>query len=151
MNPWVWLAAVIVLEALAINITYNRWQAAVVRENAVQGKFDAFVQAVKDRGEQAAHEAEEKEKVYRETANHLRDRGGRLALELERLRSRPISSPDGNPVSVTTCGPALDGGTGGERVPLEAYRSLQERAALDAARLQAWEEYRIRNGIPLLD
>jgi hypothetical protein len=144
-SPTLWLGIGCALLAFTTWASYNRWQAAVQREAQVRGEFDAFVAAVKARGEERERETAKKEAEDRETfklvkAKYAADLARRDA-DLRRLRERPPERPDRSEVPVTRIGPERPDGTAEKLVPLEEYRALEERAyddALKLTRLQEW-------------
>lgn len=146
-SPTLWLGVGCALLALTTWVSYNRWQAAVEREARVRGEFDAFVSAVKARGEEQERETASKEAKNRETfkltkARYTADLARRDA-DLKRLRDAP-TDPSGRPLPQFSACPG--GPDGAKQEPLSTvaladYTALQERSyddALKLSRLQAW-------------
>jgi hypothetical protein len=110
-----------------------------------QGELDAFVAAVKARGEERERETAAKEAKDRETfklvkAKYAADIARRDA-DLKRLRERPPERPDRSEVPVTRIGPERPDGAPAQFVPLEEYRALEERSYDDALRLSRLQEW----------
>lgn len=142
---WVGIAIVILLLALSARAFYRQWQGEVESHAKTRGEFSAFTAAVKARGEEAQRETDAKDRANREYFNEqkrlIADADRRAADALRRLRERPPARPDGSAVPVASTCTGDVPGPASERVPLEDYRALEERAFHDARRLREMSTY----------
>jgi hypothetical protein len=146
---WIGIVVVIAIEALAIRAFYRKWQAEVEAHAKTRGEYAAFVGAVKARGDEAQREVDRTVKQWKETNEAIKSDAARRIAALERLsRDRPVR-PDGSSVPRTTCSPAGADRPAGELVPLADYAALESRCAIDAVRLQGYEDWRQKHNFPV--
>lgn len=147
-NPLLLLSAALGIGLVVTGLVAKGYKERVIhwrtQYESVQAQFGAFRMQVAAAGEKAKAEAEAKERKQAEV-NHAvvadyEMRLARLRSEYQRLRERPVR-PDLSPVPITACGPTSPDGAATESVPLAEYRSLEARAAEDALKVLAWQNW----------
>lgn len=142
------LIAIAVLMALLSLASWQLWE-SWQREAKVRGQYAAFQEEVRDAGERAIAAVKEDNRKRKENANATRLELNRLQRLVIELRNSTSVRPDGSAVPITSiCAPGTDGAAC-QFVPIADYRALEDRARQDAARLIAWEEWRVLNNIPV--
>lgn len=156
-NPLLLLSAglgiALILTGLALKGYKARSEHWHTQYELVSTQYGAFREQVRLDGEKAKAEAVSKEKrqqeVNREVAKSYESRIASLRSQYNRLRDTIPVHPDGSQLSVTTCGPASPDGTAGQSVSLADYRALESRAAEDAVKVLAWQNWARSQNLPV--
>lgn len=146
--PYRWLAVAGLVAAFA---GYFYWKGYERRDDSAD-LFEAKVQVIAD---QAAARAKEREEAQNKVTKEIRDGH---AKDVARIRAHyerrlhdarsgvgPVPAPAERPVEPH--GAASECPAGDE--DLVAMIEFEERAAMDAAKLMAWQEWARKNGIPV--
>ena len=156
-NPIVLLwGAVAALVVGAAAGGWGAWNVQGLRLKAAEAKYDTFVAGVKTAGELAEQAAKQKEVQY---ANTVKEINNGWAKNINRARSEAVRN------YIATRG-VPDGSASGSQVPSTAVRAestdgagkeclpdtrLIEDAAEDALKIRAWQDWAVRNELPVSD